>query len=145
MEKILVSNKKAFYDYFIIQSWIAGIRLKGSEIKSLRNSQASISEAWVKIQNNEVFLVGCNIPPYTHAQANWATHEPTRIRKLLLHRQEITRISRELQTGMTIVPLSIFLSDRGLAKVKIALVKGKKTYDKREVIKKRDHDRLGSD
>lgn len=141
--KILASNRKALHDYFIIETWEAGIQLKGTEIKSLRNAQASIGEAWVKVFNGEVWLVGATIPPYENAKANWATHEPARTRKLLLNRQEITRLSREMQPSMTVIPLDIHLNDRGYAKVKIALVKGKKSYDKRETIKKRDFRRYG--
>jgi SsrA-binding protein len=141
--KILASNRKAFHDYFIIETWEAGIKLLGTEIKSLRNAQASIGEAWVKVIDGEAWLVGATIPPYENASSTWATHEPTRTRKLLLKRKEITRIGKEIQPGVTVIPLDIHLSDRGYAKVKIALVKGKKLYDKRETIKKRDMQRYG--
>lgn len=141
--KIIASNRKAYHDYFIIESWEAGIKLLGTEIKSLRHAQASIAEAWVKVKDGEAHLVGATIPPYENAQSAWATHEPTRTRTLLLKKKELIRIERELDQSMTVIPLDIHLTDRGYAKVKIALVKGKKNYDKRETIKKRDQERYG--
>lgn len=141
--KILASNRKAHHDYFILQTWVAGIVLKGTEIKSLRDGQSSIMEAWVKVEKGEVFLVGAHIPPYAQAKEAWQTHEPNRTRKLLLHRTEIRKLERELGQSLTIVPLDIHLSDRNIAKVKIALVKGKKNYDKRQTIKDRDAKRYG--
>lgn len=143
--KILTTNRSVSRDYFIIDKWDAGIVLKGTEIKSLRESQASIAEAWVKIINGEAWLIGSTINEYSQAREAWKTHDPTRERKLLLKRAELTRIERELTTGITIVPLDIHLSDRNFAKVTIALVKGKKNYDKRETIKERDLNRLGGD
>lgn len=140
---MLVSNRKALHDYFIVDSWETGIVLKGTEIKSLRNSQASIAESWIKIQNGEVWLIGATIPPYENAKAGWVSHEPTRTRKLLLRKKEILRIERELQPSMTLIPLDIHLNDRGLAKLKIGLAKGKRDFDKRESIKKRDNMRHG--
>ena len=141
--KVLASNRKAFHDYFIIDSWEAGIKLVGSEIKSLRNAQASISEAWIRITNHEAWLVGANIPPYENAQSAWASHDPRRPRKLLLHRKEILSIEKQLEEKLTVIPLDIHLTERGYAKAKSALVRGKKDYDKRQTIKKRDFERYG--
>lgn len=141
--KILASNRRASHDYFILETFVAGIKLLGTEIKSLRNAQASIAEAWVKVRGGDVYLVGATIPPYSYAKAAWATHEPTRDRLLLLKRKEINRIAREVVGPVTVIPLDIHLTDRGLAKVKIALVKGKKNYDKRQTIKDRDNQRYG--
>lgn len=140
--KILASNRKAHHDYFIIEKWEAGIVLVGSEIKSLRQAQASIAEAWIKERNNELWLIGANIPPYAQAKEGWSGHEPTRDRKLLLHRKELTRISRELP-GHTLIPLDIHLNARNFAKITVALCKGKKSWDKRETIKERDLERYG--
>lgn len=141
--KILTTNRKAHYDYHILQTWEAGIQLVGTEIKSLRETQADIAAAWVKIEKGEVFMVGSTIQPYSQAKEDWQTHKPDRERKLLLHRSEITRIDRELGKGLTIVPLDIHLNERNIAKVKIALVKGKKKHDKRQTIKDRDARRYG--
>lgn len=143
MTKILASNRRALYDYFVIETWEAGLKLVGSEIKSLRSSQASIAEAWVKVKNGEAWLIGATIPPYENAQSSWATHEPTRARKLLLKRKEIRRIEAGSVGSTTVIPLDIHLTGRGFAKVKIALVKGKKNYDKRQTIKDRDNQRYG--
>lgn len=141
--KILVSNRKAFYDYWIIEELEAGIQLKGSEIKAIRSKNCSIAEAWIRIINHEAFLIGATIPPYENAASPWATHDPTRDRKLLLKKKEILKLEKQLEDRLTIIPLDIHLTDRGLAKMKIALVRGKKSYDKRETIKNRDLERYG--
>lgn len=141
--KILTTNRKAYHDYFVIQSWEAGIILKGTEIKSLRETQADIAAAWVKVEKGEVYLVGATIQPYSQAKEAWQTHEPGRTRKLLLNRNEINRLERELGKGTTAIALDIHLNERNIAKVKIALVKGKKKHDKRQTIKDRDLRRYG--
>lgn len=142
-DRILARNRKALHDYFVIETWEAGIVLRGTEIKSLREGQASIAESWVKIKNNEAWLVGATIPPYSNAREDWVSHAPTRERKLLLRKKELTRISRQLTERLTLVPLDIHIGKRGFAKVKLALVKGKKSYDKRQTIKDRDLRRYG--
>lgn len=141
--KILASNRKALHDYFVIETWEAGIVLRGTEIKSLREGQASIAEAWVKIKSGEAWLVGATIPAYTNAKEDWVSHAPNRERKLLLKKKELRRIDRQLAERLTLVPLDIHLNQRGYAKVKVALVKGKKSYDKRQTIKERDLRRYG--
>ncbi len=138
--KILASNRKVFHDYHVLDTWESGIVLKGTEIKALRTGQASISEAWIKLKDGEAWLIGCHIPPYEPAHSEWATHEPTRDRKLLLHKSELLKIDRELP-GATLVAIDIHLNDHNFAKVTVALVKGKKNYDKREAIKERDQKR----
>ena|ERR1019366_8205617 len=143
--KVLASNRKAFHDYFVIQQWEAGIMLKGSEIKSLRESQSSLVDSWVKIVNNEAWLIGAYIPEYSQAKDAFSTHIPTRDRKLLLNRSEITRIERELDVSMTVVPINIHLNERNIAKVQIALVKGKKLHDKRQAQKEKDFKRFNDD
>jgi SsrA-binding protein len=143
--KILASNRKALYSYHIIETWQAGIVLKGTEIKSLRESQCSIAEAWVKLINNEAFLIGATIPPYSQAKEAWKTHDPNRDRKLLLNRKELNRIDKELSPGLTLIPLDIHLNEHNFAKVKLALCKGKKNYDKRQALKERDSRRYGDE
>lgn len=135
-----ILNKRAKYDYIVLQTIEAGIVLAGSEVKSLRAGRASLEEAFARIQGDEVFLIGCNIQPY--APATTRNHDPIRKRKLLLHQREIRRlISKVTLAGHTLVPLCIFFNARGLAKVELALVRGKTHHDKRETLKKRDHQR----
>lgn len=137
--KIVAKNRKAGRDYFLMEHYEAGLVLKGSEIKSIRSGQISISEAYVRIDGQEAWLVDAHIAPYD--QANIHNHEPRRIRKLLLHRKEIRKLWDNVrQKGMTVIPTKVYLRD-GLAKVEIALAKGKKQYDKRQVIAKRDAQR----
>ena len=138
-QKNLATNRKAKRDYFLFDSYEAGIVLKGSEIKSIRAGQISLNEAYVHIDNNEIWLVDAYIAPYD--QAGRYNHDPRRRRKLLLHKIEIRRLWNQVRLkGMTIIPLRIYLK-RGLAKVEIALAKGKKQYDKRQTIAKRDTER----
>ena len=132
----LVSNKRATFNYEILETFESGIVLQGTEIKSLRDHGGSLQEAYVKIISNEVWLVGCNIAKYRHG--NIHNHEEKRDRKLLMHKREITKLKASTQEkGLTIIPLAMFLKD-GRAKVKIGLAKGKNTIDKRETIKERD-------
>ena len=132
-----IRNKKAYHDYEILEKIEAGIELKGSEVKSLREGKASIKEAYVRIENGEVFLVNAHISPYTHG--GLFNHDPKRKRKLLLHKREIKRLAGKVQErGLTIVPLRIYFNKRGWAKADIALVKGKKKHEKREAIKRRE-------
>jgi SsrA-binding protein len=138
-EKTVVVNRKATHDYHILQTFEAGISLLGTEIKSIRQGHVSIREAYVRPQDDDLWLVGAHISHY--APASRANHDPTRSRRLLLHRREIREIVRELQSsGGTIVPLRLYLKN-GKAKLEIALARGKKAYDKRAAIAKREADR----
>lgn len=133
---VAASNPKARHDYSILDSVEAGIVLTGSEVKSLRQGRASLREAFAVIQDGEAFLINMHIPPY--AQAGYSQHEPTRKRKLLLHRSEIERlVGKTAEKGLTLVPLRCYFT-RGLAKIELGLAKGKKNYDRREDLKARD-------
>jgi SsrA-binding protein len=138
-EKSVTVNRKAGHDYHILSTLEAGLSLLGTEIKSIREGHVSIREAYVRPQNGEMWLVGAHIAQY--APAGPRNHEPTRSRKLLLHRRETHELIREIATaGVTLVPLRLYLKD-GKAKLEIALARGKKSYDKREAIAKRDAER----
>jgi SsrA-binding protein len=128
-------NPKATHDYHILETWECGVVLTGTEVKSLRNGQASIKEAYARLRNGEVFLDGMNITPYE--QGNRYNHDPVRTRKLLLHRREIEKLIGAVeQKGLTLVPLELYFKN-GRAKVVIALGRGKKLHDKREDLKRR--------
>lgn len=134
--KVVATNRKARHEYFLLDTYEAGLVLKGSEIKSIRAGQVSLAQAYVSIDDNEAWLVNSHIAPYNEASRN--NHDPLRTRKLLLHRSEIRKLSDKVrQKGATVVPLRIYLKD-GRAKIEIALAKGKKQYDKRAEIAKRD-------
>lgn len=136
MSNDLVSNRKAFHDYEIIESYEAGMILMGSEVKALKNHSGSLQDAYVLISGRDVILKNCSIAPY--AQAAMFGHEERRDRKLLLHKREIDKLIKASQDkGMTIIPLSIYLS-KGFIKVKIATARGKRDYDKRAAIKERE-------
>ena len=135
--KVIATNRKARHNYFILDNFEAGIVLLGSEIKSIRARQVSIAEAYIRIENNEAWLIDAHIAPYEQAGA-YNNHEPTRPRKLLLHKKEIKRLWEEVsKKGVTIIPLRLYLKN-GYAKIEIAIARGKKLYDKRHSIKKRD-------
>jgi SsrA-binding protein len=135
----LVSNRRAGFDYEILETFIAGIVLVGTEIKSLRNHGGSLQDSYVDVRGSELWLMQSSIAPYSFG--NIHNHEDRRPRKLLMHKREIEKISRQvLEKGLSLIPLSIFLS-KGIAKVKIALAKGKKSYDKRAALKARDDQR----
>ncbi len=137
--KVVSTNKKARFEYFILETYEAGLVLKGTEIKSVRMGQISLQEAYVRTNGSEIWLVGAHIAPYEHASAY--QHDPKRDRKLLMHKKEIRRIWDDVRIkGMTIVPIRVYLK-RGKAKLEIGLAKGKKQYDKRESIKKKDIER----
>lgn len=137
--KIVARNRKANFEYFLLDRFEAGIELRGSEIKSVRNGQISINEAYVETNGKEAWLVECHIAPYE--QASHFQHDPKRPKRLLLHKREIRQLWNESRKkGVTIVPVSVYLKD-GRAKVEIALAKGKKLYDKRQTIAKRDAQR----
>lgn len=134
--KIIATNKKAYYNYFLSDFTEAGIELKGTEIKSLRVNGAVISDSYVVIRNSQAQILNLSIKPYDHG--NIFNHEPDRTRKLLLHKHEIKSFEMKIKTGgFTIIPTKIYFA-HGMVKVEIALAKGKKLYDKRETIKKRD-------
>jgi SsrA-binding protein len=135
--KTLAQNKKAFHDYEILDKFEAGIALVGSEVKSIRAGRISLKDAFVEILAGEAFLLRCHISPYL--QANIFNHEPERKRKLLLHGREIHRLDQKVRArGFSIIPLQVFLNDRGLVKVEIALVRGKREYEKKQKLKERD-------
>lgn len=137
--KTINKNKKAYFEYQILDEYVAGIQLKGSEIKPIKNNQASIKESYCYIKDGEVFITGMHVPVETTAMYK---HDTTRVRKLLLNKKEIEKIEGELsQKGLTMVPLSINLTSTGLIKVKLGIGKGKKLYDKRESIKLKDQER----
>lgn len=139
-KKIVANNKKARHDYFIDDVYEVGIVLTGTEIKSVRAGKVSIKESYAKIQDGEIVLVGMNISPYE--QGNRFNTEPLRTRKLLLHKREIRKLlGLTTQKGLTLVPLRMYINENGLAKIEIAVARGKKNYDKREDIAKRDADR----
>jgi SsrA-binding protein len=137
--KVVATNRKARHEYFLLEQYEAGIELRGTEIKSIRAGQISLAQAYVRVDGQEAWLMDCHIAPYE--QAGIFNHDPVRPRKLLLHRKEIYHLYDEVrQKGVTIVPLRVYLK-RGLAKVEIAVAKGKKLYDKRQAIAKRDQER----
>ncbi len=138
-KKVLARNRKASFDYHLLDLFEAGLVLKGSEIKALRAGQISIKEAYIRTNGQEAWLVNAHIAHYNPASRD--NHEPRRERKLLLHRKEIEQMWEEVQRkGSTIVPLSVYLK-KGRAKIEIAVARGKQKYDKRQSIKKRDAER----
>lgn len=138
--KIIVNNSKARFNYFLEDFIECGIELKGSEIKSIRRSGASLNDAYVVIRNGEAYLLNMHIAPYENG--NIFNHDPNRTRKLLLHKKEIQKMEQKAnEKAMTIVPTKVYLK-KGKLKVEIALGKGKKLYDKRETIRKRDDERM---
>ena len=137
--KVIVSNRKARHDYSIIDTYEAGLVLVGTEVKSLRAGKASLQEAFATVDDGEVWLRNVHIPEYV--QGTWTNHMPRRTRKLLLHRREIEKlIGKTKESGLSLVPLSLYFKD-GKVKVEIALAKGKKSYDKRQDLAKRDANR----
>jgi len=137
--RLVANNKKAYHDYFIEEKYEAGLALHGTEVKSLRLGKCSIKEAFIKIEQGEVFVYGMHVSPYE--KGNIFNKDPLRVKKLLLHRQEIRRMTgRIAEKGYTLVPLQVYFKN-GLAKVEIGLAKGKKLYDKRQDIAKKDQRR----
>ncbi len=135
--RLVAGNKKARHDYFIEETYEAGIVLTGTEIKSLRQGKCSIRESYCRVDRGEVFIYGMNISPYE--QGNIFNADSLRPRKLLLHKREIRRLARSRQLqGLTIVPLKVYINEDGRAKVEIAVARGKKLYDKREAIAEKD-------
>ncbi len=139
MSRTVSQNRKARHDYFIEDSFETGIVLKGTEVKSIRQGKASIKEAYAELKNGEVHIIGMHVSPYEHG--NIYNVEPLRKRKLLLHKKEIIKLERKLkQDSITLIPLALYINDRGLVKVNLAVCKGKRKYDKRDAIQKRDSD-----
>jgi SsrA-binding protein len=137
--KVVATNRKARYDYEMLDVYEAGIALQGTEVKSLRAGHVSLNDAFATVTDGEVWLRGLHIPEYT--QGSWTNHEPRRTRKLLLHRGEIERLIGKIREGgLTLVPLSLYFNE-GKVKCELALAKGKKSYDKRSDLAKRDADR----
>ena len=137
-KNINIKNKRARFEYELLDTYVAGIVLSGTEIKSIRLGKASISESFCEFNDKgELFVINMQVDEYAHG--SHYNHRPKAERKLLLNKQELKKLHKEVKaSGLTIVPLSLFINDRGLAKMKIALAKGKKLYDKRETIKERD-------
>ncbi|MBL7698156.1 MAG: SsrA-binding protein SmpB [Chitinophagaceae bacterium] len=132
-----IRNRQAFYDYFIDDKYDAGMVLTGTEVKSLRAGRASFNDSYCYFHRGELWIKSLHIAEYSHGTS--ANHEPTRDRKLLLNKKELRKIEAKIkEKGITVVPLRIFFSDKGLAKIELGLGKGKKLYDKRETIKQRD-------
>ncbi len=138
-EKVVVTNRKALHDYFIIETYEAGIVLKGTEVKSLRQGNANLQDGYALLKNGELWLIGMHISPFEKGNIN--NHDPKRERKLLLHKQEIRRLINSLTTkGLTLVPLKVYFKNN-IIKIEIGVAQGKKSYDKRETIKKREIER----
>lgn len=138
--KINILNRKAKFQYEILDKYTAGIVLAGTEIKAIREGKANIAESFCEFSRGELFVINMNIQEYSHA--SHFNHDPRSERKLLLNKRELRKLEKDVQnTGLTIIPLRLFVNERGLAKLEIALCRGKKLYDKRETIKKRDTDR----
>jgi len=134
--KIIAKNKKAYHDYFVIEKYETGIALQGTEVKSVRQGKVTLKEGFARIMKNEIFLFNVHISHYTHG--NVFNHDPVRTRKLLMHRKEINKlIGKTAEKGLSLIPVSMYLK-KGKVKVEIALCKGKREFDKRETIKKRD-------
>jgi len=141
-KKELVSNRRAFHDYEILEKYEAGIALLGTEIKSLRNHGGSLIEAYIAIKDSQLYLINSSIAPYSFGGVY--NHKEKRDRKLLMHKKEISKLKKSQQEkGMSIVPLAMYLKEgKNIVKVQIAIARGKKTYDKREAIKKREQERV---
>lgn len=137
---ISIKNRKASHDYEFIEKFVAGIRLTGTEIKSLRAGKANLTDSYCTFHNGELFIIGMHISEYFWG--NIYNHDPLAERKLLLTKKELRKLDRKVkETGLTIIVIKVFINDRGLAKAEIALAKGKKQYDKRETLKMKDHGR----
>jgi SsrA-binding protein len=136
----IAENRKAFHDYHLLETFEAGLALLGTEVKAIREGRVNLRDSFARVEDGEVFLYNVNISPYSHR--GYADHEPLRRRKLLLHREEIRKlIGKTVERGMTLVPVRLYFNAKGRIKVAISLAKGKKDYDKRETIKRRETDR----
>lgn len=137
--KVFALNRAASHNYFLYDRYEAGIALRGTEVKSIREGRANLKESYAQVKNNEVWLLNCHISPYSHG--NQQNHDPLRARKLLLHRNEIRRlIGKTVERGFTLVPLQLYLK-KGKIKCEFALAKGKHTHDKRESLRRKESDR----
>ncbi|MFO0437674.1 MAG: SsrA-binding protein SmpB [Phenylobacterium sp.] len=140
MVKLIAENRRARFDYFLEETFEAGLALTGTEVKSLRNGRANIAESYAAVEGQDLYLINADIPPYS--QANRFNHEPRRHRKLLLHRKQLDRLIGAVQReGRTLIPTRLYWNDKGLAKLELALAKGKKLHDKRETSAERDWQR----
>jgi SsrA-binding protein len=138
-QKSIAENRKAFHDFHLLESFEAGLVLLGTEVKAIREGRVNLRDSFARVEAGEVFLYNVNISPYSHR--GYADHEPLRRRKLLLHRSEIKKlIGKTVEKGMTLVPVRLYFKD-GRVKVSVSLAKGKKDFDKRETVKKREADR----
>ena len=138
-EKVIATNRKARFEYHILDTWETGIVLVGTEVKSLRDGKANLKDSYANVKNGELFLYHTHISPYSHGNLN--NHDPLRIRKLLMHKKEIKKLIGKVdEKGLTLVPLKLYFKN-GKAKIQLALAKGKKVYDKRQSIAKRDSER----
>ena len=136
-QQIDIKNRKARFEYEILDKYTAGIKLAGTEIKSIREGKASIAESFCEFSGGELFVINMTVQEYSHA--TYFNHDPKHARKLLLTKKELRKLEKEVRnSGLTIVPLRLYINERGLAKMQIALVRGKKLYDKRETIKDRE-------
>ncbi len=139
-KKVSIKNKKARFEYEILDRYTAGIVLRGTEIKAIREGKASITEAFCEFHNNELFVINMTVQEYSHGYSY--SHNPRQERKLLLNKRELKKLEKEVKnSGLTIIPLLLFTTEKGLAKLEIALCRGKKLYDKRQTIKDRDNKR----
>ena len=139
-EKITIKNKKASFEYSFMATYTAGIMLKGTEVKSIREGKATLSESFCIITNGDLWVKNLHISEFK--QGSYNNHEPKRMRKLLLNKSELLKINSKLkEKGVTIIPIQLFFNERGYAKLEIALARGKKTFDKREDLKKKDQQR----
>jgi SsrA-binding protein len=137
--KVIATNRKAHRDYVVLETFECGIELKGGEVKSLRAGKINLNDSFARPENNEIILYNAHISPYT--EASYLNAEPLRQRKLLLHKGQISRIIGQLsQRGLTLIPLKAYFNERGFAKLELALCKGRKLYDKRQALKRREAD-----
>ena len=138
-QKSIAENRKAFHDYHILETFEAGVALVGTEVKSIRGGNVNLRDSYARVESGEIWVYNIHVSPYSHR--GYSDHEPTRRRKLLLHRQEIRKlIGKTVEKGMTLVPVRMYLKN-GRIKIAVSLAKGKKEYDKRETLKRREVDR----
>jgi len=139
MDKIIVTNRKAHRDYNILKTWEAGIELRGSEVKSIRDVRANLNDSFARVENGQILLYNMHISSYS--QASIFNVEPLRIRRLLLHKTQIKKIAGEVfQRGLTLIPLRLYFNERGFVKIELALCRGKKLYDRRRALRRREAD-----
>lgn len=138
--KVVATNKTAYHNYEVLESYEAGISLVGSEVKAIREGRISLKESYAEVRDGGIVLVKCHISPYE--AANIFNHDPLRVRRLLLHKREIRRLTGKIrERGLTLVPTKVMFNDRGKVKIELGLARGKRQYEKRDVLKKRDTDR----